>query len=209
MPNGSAPDVRDRAGARTGVGTRRAPDRRVVRTQRALGEALVELMLAHDYESISVGQVLARARVGRATFYAHFRSKHDLLLGDAERFWGMLEAHFLRHAAGTTRVAPVAELFAHVADFARFQDALVRAGLRETVYDLLGAHVAALIDRRLAELRPEVGRASLPRAGVARVLAAALLEMLRWWMERDPRPSPREMDARFHEIVWGGVARLD
>ena len=35
-----------------------------------------------------------RARVGRATFYAHFRNKHDLLLSDAERFCEMLERHF-------------------------------------------------------------------------------------------------------------------
>ncbi|MGZ8376518.1 MAG: TetR/AcrR family transcriptional regulator [Gemmatirosa sp.] len=179
-----------------------------MRTQRALGEALVELMLAHEYDAISVQQVLDRARVGRATFYAHFRGKHDLLLSDVERFWGAFESHFLRHAAGTTRVAPVAELFAHVAEFARFQEALARAGLRETVYDLLGAHIARLIERRLAELRPESGRASLPRGAMARLFAGALLEMLRWWLERDERPSPREMDARFHEIVWGGVARV-
>jgi hypothetical protein len=40
-----------------------------------------------------------------------------------------------------------------------------------------------------------------PRAGTARLFAAALLAMLRWWMERAERPSPREMDARFHEVV--------
>jgi AcrR family transcriptional regulator len=198
MSNGRPPAVRK---------VPRAADRRVARTQRALGEALVELMLARDYADISVQQVLDRARVGRATFYAHFRGKHDLLLSDAERFWAALEAHFLRGAPGTARVAPVAELFAHVADVVRFQDALARAGLQGTVYDLLAGHLARLIERRLAELRPDAGRASLPRAGMARLFAAALLEMLRWWMERAERPSPREMDARFHEIVWGGVAR--
>lgn len=201
MPNGRPAGVRKR-------GAPRAPDRRVVRTQRALGEALVELMLAHDWADISVQRILDRARVGRATFYAHFRGKDDLLLGDVERFWAAMEAHFLRVAPGTTRVAPVAELFAHVADVARFQDALARAGLQGTVYDLLAGHLARLIERRLAELRPDVRHASLPPAGLARVLAAALLEMLRWWTERVDRPPPREMDARFHELVWGGVARV-
>jgi AcrR family transcriptional regulator len=201
MPNEPAPAVRKRAAPR-------APDRRVARTQRALGAALVELMLARDYDDISVQQVLDRARVGRATFYAHFRSKHDLLLSDAERFWAAVEAHFLAHAGGTTRVAPVAELFAHVADVERFQRALERAGLHATVHELLGAHVARLIERRLGELRPDVGRAALPRTAVSRLLAAALLEMLRWWLDRAERPDPREMDAQFHAIVWGGVARL-
>jgi AcrR family transcriptional regulator len=101
-----------------------ADDRRVVRTRRALGSALVELMLARRFDDISVQQVLDRARVGRATFYAHFRNKNDLLLSDAQRFFGMLEGHFLAHAGESRRVAPVAELFSHVADYHRFTRAL-------------------------------------------------------------------------------------
>jgi AcrR family transcriptional regulator len=183
-------------------------DRRVVRTRQALGNALVELMLASRFDDISVQQVLDRARVGRATFYAHFRNKHDLLLSDAERFFEMLERHFLSGAEGSRRVAPVAELFAHVADYHLFQRALEQSGLREPVYDLLTGHLARIIERRMAELCPGVGTASLPPAATARLFAAALVEMMRWWLNRGARPDAREMDAQFHDIVWGGLARM-
>jgi AcrR family transcriptional regulator len=183
-------------------------DQRVLRTRQALGNALVELMLARRFDDISVQQVLDRAQVGRATFYAHFRNKHDLLLSDAERFCEMLERHFMAGAGTSRRVAPVAELFSHVADFHLFQRALEQSGLREPVYDLLTGHLARIIERRMAELCPQVGTPSLPPAATARVFAAALMEMMRWWLNRGAHPAAREMDAQFHDIVWGGLARM-
>lgn len=187
---------------------KKADDRRVVRTRQALGNALVELMLARRFDDISVQQVLDRARVGRATFYAHFRNKNDLLLSDAERFFESLERYFLANVGTSRRVAPVAELFGHVADYHRFQRALEQSGMREPVYDLLTGHLAGMIERRMAELCPGAGTSSLPPAATARIFAAALMEMLRWWLNRAARPSAREMDTQFHEIVWGGLDRM-
>jgi AcrR family transcriptional regulator len=202
MSNERMPTVRkERAGAPA------RPDRRIVRTERALGAALVDLMHARDFRQISVRQVLERARVGRATFYAHYRGKQDLLLSETERFWTVMEANFLRREGSAgRRLAPLAELLAHVADYDRFQRAIDRSGVREDVYGLLAAHVARTIERRLAALRPEVGAGTLPRAATARLLAAAFMELVRWWLERDARPSAAEMDARFHDIAWRGVA---
>jgi AcrR family transcriptional regulator len=185
-----------------------AVDRRVVRTRQALGTALVELMLARRFDDISVQQVLDRARVGRATFYAHFRNKNDLLLSDAERVFEFLERHFMANAGGSRRVAPVAALFSHVADFHPFLRALEQSEMREPVADLLTGHLARMIERRMAELCPGAGTPSLPPAATARVFAAALVEMMRWWLNRGARPDAKEMDAQFHEIVWGGLARM-
>lgn len=197
MMNNAPPSVR-----------KKAADQRVVRTRRALGSALVELMLARRFDDISVQQVLDRARVGRATFYAHFRNKNDLLLSDAERFFESLERHFLANAGGSRRVAPVAELFSHVADFHLFQRALEQSEMAGPVQDLLTGHLAGMIERRMAELCPVTGSPALPPAATARLFAAALVEMMRWWLNRGAQPAAREMDTQFHEIVWGGLARM-
>jgi AcrR family transcriptional regulator len=199
MANGQPQSVRKRAApSRT--------DRRTLRTRRALGTALVDLMVARSFDDISVQQVLDRARVGRATFYAHFRNKHDLLLSDVERFCELLlDAHFLAHARGGQRVAPVAELFAHVAEYRAFERALARSGLQDVVLDLVAGHLARVIARRIAELRPDHSAVTLPPAVTARMLAASLVEMLRWWLDQPARPTAREMDAHFHDMVWTGL----
>ena len=54
-------------------------DRRVVRTKKALAEALVEISLEHGYDRASVRQITQRADVGYATFYRHYKSKDELL----------------------------------------------------------------------------------------------------------------------------------
>ena len=54
-------------------------DPRVRRTRRALQEALDSLMTEKSFTAITVQDIAERAGVNRATFYAHFRDKHDLL----------------------------------------------------------------------------------------------------------------------------------
>ena len=55
-------------------------DRRVLRTRRALREALLSLILEQGYESVTIEEITDRADVGRTTFYLHYRDKEELLL---------------------------------------------------------------------------------------------------------------------------------
>ncbi len=53
---------------------------RIERTQQALIEALLELIVEQGYDRTTVEDILRRADVGRTAFYAHFENKQDLLL---------------------------------------------------------------------------------------------------------------------------------
>lgn len=194
MMNNPAPDV-----------PKRALDARTQRTHQALSAALVALMLDRDFAEITVQDVLDRAGVGRSTFYAHFRSKHDLLFSDAERFIGMLEAHFARTSPGSTRVAPLAELAAHVGAYSAFASAIERSGHADAMWDLCVGHFARIIEGRLAVLAPARADDALPREVGARVLAAAAISLLQWWMSRQAPITPEELDGRFHQMAWRGV----
>ena len=55
-------------------------DRRIVRSKRALRDALIALMEERGYEAFTVNDLCARADLNRGTFYNHFRDKEDLLL---------------------------------------------------------------------------------------------------------------------------------
>jgi AcrR family transcriptional regulator len=59
-------------------------DRRAARSRRAILGAFVELVLERRYETIRVGDIVAKADVGRSTFYEHYRSKDDLLHNSME-----------------------------------------------------------------------------------------------------------------------------
>jgi AcrR family transcriptional regulator len=60
-------------------------DRRALRTQQALINALLELLSARHYDKITVQDIVEQANVGRATFYSHYQNKDDLLKSGFER----------------------------------------------------------------------------------------------------------------------------
>src|SRR5438045_8935284 len=106
----------------------RKTDARVLRTQDLLGDALIELMHEKPFDSITVQEVLDRAAVGRSTFYAHFRDKDDLFLSDVEHFFELVSTMLTRRHDTSNRVAPVRELFIHIADARKIHESLVASG---------------------------------------------------------------------------------
>lgn len=62
-------------------------DRRQRRTREAIFHAFTELLSQKDFSQITVGEIIDRADVGRATFYAHFETKDFLLKAFCEELF--------------------------------------------------------------------------------------------------------------------------
>ena len=54
-------------------------DRRQRQTREAIFTAFIELLSKKDFGQITVGEIIERADIGRATFYSHFETKDFLL----------------------------------------------------------------------------------------------------------------------------------
>ena len=54
-------------------------DRRQRKTREAIFYAFTELLSKKDFTQITVGEIIERADIGRATFYSHFETKDFLL----------------------------------------------------------------------------------------------------------------------------------
>lgn len=54
-------------------------DRRQRKTREAIFSALIELLSQKEFSQITVGEIVEKADVGRATFYAHFETKDHIL----------------------------------------------------------------------------------------------------------------------------------
>jgi AcrR family transcriptional regulator len=178
-------------------------DPRIARSTRALGRALVELIQERDYREVTVQQVLDRAGVGRATFYAHYRNKDDVLHSSYDRLFAALEPLAARPSPTGPRLFPVAEFLGHLGDARTLVEGLRRAGQLEEAWGLFTGYMARIIERQLAT-RPRMGR-HISRPLVARMLAGALMESVRWWINHPVPPPPAEMDAAFHELARGAT----
>lgn len=181
-------------------------DARVRRTRDALGDALVALMQEKPFDTITVQDVLDRAKVGRSTFYAHYSDKDDLLMSDAEEFFESLAMMLSVRGDTSDRVFPVREFFSHITDAKQFVDALVSSGKFHDNMELAHGMFARGIERRLSELPRGQGIPAAERPAIAFAHAGALLSLLTWWIGRGMRQPPEEMDHLFHKMVWTGVA---
>jgi len=180
-------------------------DLRIRRTRDRLGDALIELVRERPFDSITVQEVLARAEVGRSTFYAHFSGKEDLLWSDVDEFLASMAMQLTRERDASPRVVPVREFFAHVAGERELWDAFVRAGKLHDFLELAQRHFALGIEARLAERTPARELGADDRRAQANALAGSMLALLSWWLREGTPGSPEHMDELFHGMARGGV----
>lgn len=184
----------------------RKPDLRTRRTRDRLSGALVELIREKPIEAVTVQDVLARAGVGRSTFYLHFRDKNDLLLSLLEMFLEHMSTELIVRKEHSLRVMPVAEMFEHIGGQNRMYCALKDAGRLTDFFDLAEGFFARGIEQRLRESKRLTSLSTMELNARASALAGSLLSLLRWWIDRGGNPSPQAMDELFHRMVWSGVA---
>ena len=183
----------------------RPTDERVRRTCFRLGQSLLELITEKPIHSVTVQEVLKRAKVGRSTFYLHYRDKNDLLFTQLEEFCELMSTALSVRKEKSHRVAPVAEMFDHVGIDNKLYRALADGGHLPDFFDMAQEYFARGIERRLIESGrlTKLSKPELSARGAA--LAGSLLALLRWWIDHRGKPSPREMDDLYHRMVWAGV----
>ncbi|WP_425578505.1 TetR/AcrR family transcriptional regulator [Streptomyces gulbargensis] len=187
-----------------------AGDRRVRRTRAALRQALVELVLDKGFHAVTVEEITERADVGRATFYAHYRDKEDLLVGivrdlaeDRER---LLPAVRQAHAEGFTGL-PVKYIFEHAEQERPVYQVILRGegdgrALREFT-DLIRTHAEAAFRARTEQLAVTP---RIPLDVVARAWTGELIGLLTWWVENDTGYSAADITAHLRDLsVYGRV----
>ena len=191
-------------------------DRRVRRTEGLLHAALASLIHEKSYDAIVVKEILARADVGRSTFYSHFRDKDELLVSGIRE---MVVRGSAGGAAGAGSASPYDRLlrfslpvFEHIERHRVTCDAATSAREQAVVHDHLQRVIAELV---LADLRrlsrgepPHAATPAVPPELLARHVAATYVLVLEWWVESDHPLPARQADERFRALVLPVLAAV-
>ena len=174
-------------------------DRRTQKTKKYLAAALVELIMEKGYEDITVQEIIDRANVGRSTFYSHYESKEQLLVGNI---------NFQQALVNTPDNEPenyplgvnLSYLFHHTKEHLD----LARAMSRTKSIDILSNHFADLCAARIYEqLKKKMSDRSDQQMAryKAEAAAAGVVRMLFKWLADDAQTPIAEMISHSMRIL--------
>jgi AcrR family transcriptional regulator len=181
-------------------------DRRVQRTQQLLRTALFALIQEKGFEKLSVQEIIDRANVGRATFYAHFDNKEDLLLSGFDAFRESLrqrqrEARSCPTTLDEQAFAFSRDMIAHVDEYRHLFKAMAGKNSGAAVQNVLRKLVVDFVrDDLKAMVAGNKSRRAVTDA-VVEFIAGGLFGLLVWRLGSKDRLSIEELNALFRRFA--------
>ncbi len=169
-------------------------DARALRTRARIDAAFIELLHGRSYESIRVSDIAKKARIGRATFYAHHDSKDTLL-----------RSQFIRIVEPMIRLRPAdpcpfdcTALFAHILSARRLYRSL--AGAR-AIRECFEIRLRSLLDQSAL-------RFTMPAPALSFIVASSLTSFLDWTLAHEADDSAAHIQSTWSAVVGGGLGSI-
>lgn len=180
-------------------------DRRQRKTREAIFTALTDLLAKKDFRQITVGEIIERADIGRATFYAHFETKDDLLKALCEELFchlfDAMEGHSHRHIFDCEAPDSVfLHLFQHLQRNDNHILQLLSGQNNELFLQYFKSDLYRLIGNQLPLFAARKSEC-LPESFWISHIAATFVETVRWWIDNGLEQSPEIITEYFFLAV--------
>ena len=175
-------------------------DRRQRKTREAIFSAFTQLLSEKSFNSITVSDIIDKADIGRATFYAHFETK-DFLLKELceELFCHIFDATYntCSHRHIFNCDAPDS-VFLHLFEHLQKNDNQILELLSSENNDLfLSYFKTGLLKLVKAQLHTLDANKSLPQDFYINHIATTFVETVRWWMNNKMEEPPQQITGYF------------
>lgn len=182
-------------------------DRRQRKTREAIFNAFTGLLARKDFSRITVGEIIAAADIGRATFYAHFETKEFLL----KEFCGELFCHIFdaeknegnghRHIFDCSSTeSAFLHLFRHLQKNDHHILELLSSENNELFLRCFRSNLELLIENRLS-LFASGKSGDVPASFWKNHIASTFASALKWWIDHGMQESPEEITAYFFAVL--------
>lgn len=183
-------------------------DRRARKSRRAVLAAMTELLRERPFDEITVQTVIDRADIGRATFYAHFGDKLEVVDAVAADAFAGVHEGIADEPIDETSGLPLLALFRHVAERAETLRAMLAAPAAEVFWTRSREALATSVEERLRALPPRFDlHRTVPPAVRAHFVAGAIEGTMRWWLEAGLPYPPERMASMVSELLVVNDAR--
>lgn len=182
-------------------------DRRQRKTREAIFIAFVDLLSKKDFNSITVGEIIEKADIGRATFYAHFETKDFLLKELCEELFchvfDSISNHHNEHRHIFDCEAPDSvflHLFQHLQKNDNHILDLLSCRNNELFLRYFKTNLQNLVKSQLSLFDSEKSRA-LPESFRINHIASVFVETVLWWVSNGMKETPETITQYFFLAV--------
>lgn len=174
----------------------RKEDRRVIMTKRMLKDAFIELLKETDIYHVSVRELCQRADVNRTTFYKYYGNQFDLLDDMEKDLLHMIEETIAEDKEKNGRtIEKLLAFFEREREFIRL---LINSNVDTEFPQKLFA--MAIVENSIEMMTTDVPKEKAEY--INRFVLFGLFEMLRCWLNKEERESPKEMaEILFERLV--------
>ncbi|RIW28663.1 TetR/AcrR family transcriptional regulator [Bacillus salacetis] len=179
-------------------------DRRVVKSKRAMKDALISLMETKDFKTISVSDIVRSADLNRGTFYKHYQYKEDILKEIIEEITEDLFESYRTPYKGKNILelneltSSAIKIFDHVSKYATFYTLIFQT---ETLSDFQHKFCAIIKDLAINDLHDQISNPKINRELQASYQAYAIFGLINEWINGGFKYSPTFMAEQLLEIV--------
>ncbi len=178
-------------------------DRRQRKTREAIFRAFIDLLSQKDFSQITVGEIIEKADIGRATFYAHFETK-DFLLKELceELFCHLFDAmndKKVEHRHIFECDAPDSvflHLFRHLQKNDNNILELLSCRNNELFLRYFRDSLVQLVKNQFSSFDTEKSR-KLPESFLVNHIVSTFVETTRWWVDNGMKESPETITEYF------------
>lgn len=182
-------------------------DRRQRKTREAIFSAFIALLSQQRFDQITVGEIIEKADVGRATFYAHFETKDYLLKALCEdlfcHIFDAAECENSEHTHLFHCDAPDS-VFLHLFRHLLKNDNHILDLLSCENNDLFLQYFKSALQKMVAsQLHLFAGRKEdkLPESFWIHHISATFVETVRWWIDHGMQETPDTITEYFFLAV--------
>jgi AcrR family transcriptional regulator len=174
-------------------------DARAIRTRASIDQAFVALLFTRAYIAIRVSDICKKADVGRATFYAHYKSKDELLQSQLAR----IIMPMLRPCSGPPWLLDCRDFFAHVRSAPQLFRSIMSGGEGSGARAVRAALEDRLDQVLINHLPPS---SNLPAPLVKRFVISTLIAVALHSLQPGVVSSGDEMQRQFEKLVGAGLS---
>ena len=178
-------------------------DKRIAKTNAAIYAALAELLKEQDFAELSVEDILQRSGVSRSTFYAHFKTKGDVLDSISRNIFDHVFSHGLSrehsHDFSHASIFEYESFFTHILYHLQDEKELIRSILssscKERFFKDLREKMSDLTYHSLHE--GIFARKEVPEDFQVRAIVESFLSLIEYWFQTNLGESPEKMTSYF------------